>query len=195
MSEQPNCVSISGGLRDIQVRPALSQTLHCLNVRGESVPLTWTSQDHQSLVWDNGLVLATARTFYDVAHDATYASQITNFHWIKKYSSKNNFQIAARAVSHVVAEMESAEFETVGLTENARFQKLKSGFYRIESEEQFIVISKGDMSHLVRVNKRHHPAEPYLDENFVTEVKPEAGDEIELYVGKGNSASIVSGKL
>ena len=42
--EELNCVSVSGGLRDIQVRPALSLSDPCINVRGESVPLTWTSQ-------------------------------------------------------------------------------------------------------------------------------------------------------
>ena len=42
--DKVDCVSVSGGLRDIQVRPALSHTGHCLNVRGEAVPLTWTSQ-------------------------------------------------------------------------------------------------------------------------------------------------------
>ena len=42
---EKNCVSVSGGLSDIQVRPALSITPQCLNVRGEAVPMTWTSQE------------------------------------------------------------------------------------------------------------------------------------------------------
>ena len=36
-----------GGICDIQVRPALSQSSHCRTIQGESVPDTWTSQDHQ----------------------------------------------------------------------------------------------------------------------------------------------------
>jgi len=85
------CYSVVGGFRDVQVRSALSFDAECTFVRGESVPGTWVSQDHQSLVWDNGLVLATARSIYDARKYTDKIDHILDYHWTEKTNTTHQY--------------------------------------------------------------------------------------------------------
>ena len=101
------CLSVAGGFRDVQVRSALSFDSGCKFIRGESVPGTWVSQDHQSLVWDNGLVLATARSIYDARRNPEKIDAILDYHWAHKTNKTHQFL--------------EFKFEDVDLTDLAEF--------------------------------------------------------------------------
>ncbi|CAI9536124.1 unnamed protein product [Staurois parvus] len=75
-------LSVAGGFRDFQVRsgltflPASELYTSALSVVSTSVPRTWASTDHLSIVWCKELILATARALFDLIDGKT--KQITN---------------------------------------------------------------------------------------------------------------------
>ncbi|XP_018431645.1 PREDICTED: GPI inositol-deacylase [Nanorana parkeri] len=75
-------LSVAGGFRDFQVRsgltylPASDLYASALSVASTSVPRTWASTDHLSIVWCKELILATARALFDLIDVKT--KQITN---------------------------------------------------------------------------------------------------------------------
>ncbi|KAM5152420.1 GPI inositol-deacylase [Mantella aurantiaca] len=75
-------LSVAGGFRDFQVRsgltflPASDLYTNTLSVVSTSVPRTWASTDHLSIVWCKELILATARALFDLIDEKT--KQVTN---------------------------------------------------------------------------------------------------------------------
>ncbi|CAG5114283.1 Oidioi.mRNA.OKI2018_I69.chr2.g8345.t1.cds [Oikopleura dioica] len=150
------CLSVVGGLRDVQVRSALSFDEECKFIRGESVPGTWVSQDHQSLVWDNGLVLATARSIYDTRRYPEEISQVLNYHWAEKTNSSNQYS------PPVFAESDSPNSETTDL-------RLAQGSYKLPEVEQDVqLIVYGDI-HRVQVEKELSNSFMISEKEFFTQ--------------------------
>jgi len=60
-------VSLSGGDRDLQVRPHLTaHPTSDISATTSSVPGVWVSADHQCIVWCRQLVMAVVRSLYDL---------------------------------------------------------------------------------------------------------------------------------
>ncbi|XP_071976998.1 GPI inositol-deacylase [Engystomops pustulosus] len=74
-------LSVAGGFRDYQVRsgltilPSLNMRNGALSVVSTSIPRTWASTDHLSIVWCKELILATSRALFDLIDEDT--QQIT----------------------------------------------------------------------------------------------------------------------
>ena len=76
---------------------------NCFNVRSESLYGSWQSHDHQSIVWDNGLVRATARAIYDVTLNRIQSSpneklkttnEILKYHFVNRFHKINKYDEA-----------------------------------------------------------------------------------------------------
>ena len=74
-----------------------------MNVRSESLYGSWQSHDHQSIVWDNGLIRASARaiydvTFYRIQSDSngarTKTIDILKYHFVNKFDKVNKYDEA-----------------------------------------------------------------------------------------------------
>ena len=65
-------VSISGGLRDLQVRSGLTQDPQAdIQTSTEAIPGSWVSADHKCIVWCKQLVLSLNRAMFDLVDPAT----------------------------------------------------------------------------------------------------------------------------
>lgn len=103
-------LSVAGGFRDFQVRsgltflPASDLYTSALSLVSTSVPRTWASTDHLSIVWCKELILATARALFDLIDEQT--KQITND------PEKRMMVLSHHFVRHPAKQYESA-YETI----------------------------------------------------------------------------------
>ena len=90
--------------------------------------------------------------------------------------------------------MRDQEWSSINLSSEEPFKKLKFGFYRVQCdlEGTLRVISKGDMSHILQIQGRYQPSIQLPDGYFMTEVEPEIGTELELYVGQMTATAAVT---
>lgn len=148
------CVSVSGGIRDLQVRPAITMVDECITVRAESLYGSWFSHDHQSLVWDNNLNRAVCRSIYD----ATYAringhsvNEVLQFHFDKKFSPTNKYHLARREQLDLeMVDIASIEVNMDTVNANGAIGMGQSGKYVINLGEL-----KRKFTRILIVSKQH----------------------------------------
>ena len=101
--DQLSLVSISGGLRDIQVRSGLAADPHAdINTVTAAIPGAWVSADHKCIVWCKQVVLAITRALFDlvtpvtrqITADKKLRDSILHYHlvhrpWGKQYDPDN----------------------------------------------------------------------------------------------------------
>ena len=126
-------VSISGGLRDLQVRSGLTQDLQAdVQTSTEAIPGSWVSADHKCIVWCKQVVLSITRALFDlvdpdtrqISEDRKKRRDVLHYHlvhraWGKEYEQEK--MVAAAPVrlgfgqwSQVTERQVSLEREELG---------------------------------------------------------------------------------
>ncbi|XP_043245683.1 GPI inositol-deacylase-like [Amphibalanus amphitrite] len=167
-------VSLSGGDRDVQIRP--HQTQHPssdITAVTVSVPGVWASADHQCIVWCRQLVLVMARALFDlvsadtrqITTDPAAARAVLRHHFVQRTHGKhyrNAFhpatvpldpagewkQYALRQWSHTAARGESGRptYLMIGLMNNPLYQRATISTVNLPSRDWLVacVASKVD---------------------------------------------------
>ncbi|KAF0313639.1 GPI inositol-deacylase [Amphibalanus amphitrite] len=167
-------VSLSGGDRDVQIRP--HQTQHPssdITAVTVSVPGVWASADHQCIVWCRQLVLVLARALFDlvsadtrqITTDPAAARAVLRHHFVQRTHGKhyrNAFhpatvpldpagewkQFALRQWSYTAARGESGRptYLMIGLMNNPLYQRATISTVNLPSRDWLVacVASKVD---------------------------------------------------
>ncbi|KAM3917086.1 GPI inositol-deacylase [Leptodactylus fuscus] len=112
-------LSVAGGFRDYQVRsgltflPSLPIKNSALSVVSTSIPRTWASTDHLSIVWCKELILATSRALFDLIDEDT--RQIT------EDSNKRVAVLKHHFVRHPAKLYEPSYETTINVSETSRW--------------------------------------------------------------------------
>ncbi|XP_056391993.1 GPI inositol-deacylase isoform X2 [Hyla sarda] len=117
-------LSIAGGFRDYQVRsgltflPSLKIKNSTLSVVSTTIPRTWASTDHLSIVWCKELVLVTSRALFDLIDGDT--RQIT------EDSSRRMDVLKHHFIRHPAKLYESSYKTTMNVPETSRWFFIKT---------------------------------------------------------------------
>ena len=139
-------VTISGGLRDLQVRSGLTQDPQAdIQTSTSAIPGSWVSADHKCIVWCKQLVLTINRALFDMVDSVTRQIsveserrlEILHYHLVNRAGGKKYDQERMRAGAPVNLE-EEGEGRWTEITERQRTltsKELDRGeFFTIELE-------------------------------------------------------------
>ena len=131
------------------------------------------------------MVLATARTFYDVAKSPADLDNIVRYHWLAKFSEKNNFHDAVRERSKMIEDLR----KLAESSENSSDGKYASGIHSLpQIPAERIVASRGKQSHSVIGQGGHLDVIKLIEGYSLTLVHPQS--EIELLIPFGETAEL-----